>query len=917
MQRILALILCLLLMIPLSAQKQVGGTGGGGGTPLPSQGGNNGKFLKTNGTSAVWDTVPGGGDMLASNNLSELTASAATARANLGLTIGSHVQAFDVELSALAGVSSAADKLFYFTGSGTGTLADFTSFARSLVDDANASAARATLGLVIGTDVQAQDPELAAIAGLTSAANKGITFTGSGTASTYDLTAFALTLLDDSTASAMRTTLGLVIGTDVVAPGGNVATATALAANGSNCSAGQFPLGVSAAGASESCTALPTTIAGTSNEITASASTGAITLSLPATIDLGGKTSFEIPNGTAPTVDAFGEIAGDSNIWGSGRGTAIFYDGTAATAFVNVLVSDTPTNGQVPKWNTGGTITWEDDTGAAGGSDTQVNFNDGGSLGGDADFTYNKTTNVLTVVGGLSAGAGGGVAGAFGFTEGTAPSALTNEIVIHAPTDVTTAYRMVLPAASATGVILGTDSSNVNTLSFVGSTTVGQILRVGSGPTIAFGALDLADSDAVTGLLADANIASTIARDSEVAAAYQPLDSDLTAVAGLSSNGIAVRTGTGTFAVRTATGTSNEITVTNGDGVSGNPTFSLPSTIVLTSKTSLEIPNSAAPTVDAFGEIAGDNNLWAASRGAPVFYDGTAAVALVGVLVSDTPTNGQTLKWNTGGTITWEDDSTGSGSFGETSLAGLVNNQTLWDGANTSRTLTFNVSGTDSVLTVSNGLLNLSTGDFQIGGVAVSLPARSETFTNKAFDAEATGNVLTVSSKVWLPAAGGTAAAPGLMWDTLAANAPTAVCSAGSTETTMLRCTADFPDSDGAYSLQQTIALPDDWTGAIDVKFKYRSTATSGNTVWQVATACRADAEVDDVAFNTASTVTDAAKGTTLQLNDASITGVTATGCAAGELLHLKVLRDRTNASDTITGVISLVGVEVTLRRAM
>jgi hypothetical protein len=37
------------------------------------------------------------------------------------------------------------------------------------------------------------------------------------------------------------------------------------------------------------------------------------------------------------------------------------------------------------------------------------------------------------------------------------------------------------------------------------SSTVGQVLRVGSGPTIAYGALDLADSDAVTGVLPNAN----------------------------------------------------------------------------------------------------------------------------------------------------------------------------------------------------------------------------------------------------------------------------------------------------------------------------------------------------------------------------------------------------------------------------
>lgn len=59
-------------------------------------------------------------------------------------------------------------------------------------------------------------------------------------------------------------------------------TATALAANGTNCAAGTFPLGVDASGAAESCTALPTTITGTANQITASASTGAVTLSFPA-----------------------------------------------------------------------------------------------------------------------------------------------------------------------------------------------------------------------------------------------------------------------------------------------------------------------------------------------------------------------------------------------------------------------------------------------------------------------------------------------------------------------------------------------------------------------------------------------------------------------------------------------------------
>lgn len=51
----------------------------------------------------------------------------------------------------------------------------------------------------------------------------------------------------------------------------------------------------------------------------------------------------------------------------------------------------------------------------------------------------------------------------------------------------------------------------------------------------------------------------------------QPLDSDLTAIAGLAGTGLVTRTGTGTATTRTITAGTG-ISLSNGDGVSGNPT---------------------------------------------------------------------------------------------------------------------------------------------------------------------------------------------------------------------------------------------------------------------------------------------------------------------------------------------------------
>lgn len=101
---------------------------------------------------------------------------------------------------------------------------------------------------------------------------------------------------------------------------GNAGTATALAANGANCAAGSFPLGVDASGAAESCAALPTTISGTANQISASAATGSITLSIPS--------SPTLPGTTTGTFS--GNLTG--NVTGNVTGSSGSTTGNAATA---------------------------------------------------------------------------------------------------------------------------------------------------------------------------------------------------------------------------------------------------------------------------------------------------------------------------------------------------------------------------------------------------------------------------------------------------------------------------------------------------------------------------------------------------------------------------------------------------------
>jgi hypothetical protein len=176
---------------------------------------------------------------LVANNLSDMTA--ATVRTNLNLVIGTDAQAWDADLDALAGLTSAANKVPMFSGSGTATLLDFKDEDDLVSDSATAVASQQSIKAYVDT----------AVTGGVSDGDKGdITVSSSGSVWTIDAdtvtydkmqdtsatdvllgrstagagtveeiacTAFGRSILDDADEATFKATVNLEPGTDVQA----------------------------------------------------------------------------------------------------------------------------------------------------------------------------------------------------------------------------------------------------------------------------------------------------------------------------------------------------------------------------------------------------------------------------------------------------------------------------------------------------------------------------------------------------------------------------------------------------------------------------------------------------------------------------------------------------------------------------
>lgn len=266
--------------------------------------------------------------------------------------------------------------------------------------------------------------------------------------------------------------------------------------------------------------------------------------------------------------------------------------------------------------------------------------------------------------------------------------------------------------------------------------------------------------------------ASQVSSFLNLAGTYQPLNTNLTSLSSYNTNGFLVQTAANTFAGRTITGGTG-INITNGNGVSGNPTIAIDSTVATLSGSQILTNKDLTSGTNSFPIFNQNTTGSAAKLTTPrnvaitgdlawnVNFDGSTNVTSAGTLATVNSNTGSftcaNITVNGKGLITAAaTGSCGGGTPGGSNTQVQYNNAGAFGGISglttngTTATFAPNAAifaGSTSGATTLNASAVAGTTTLTLPAATDTLvgKATTDTFTNKTFDTAGAGNSFSIN----------------------------------------------------------------------------------------------------------------------------------------------------------------------------
>lgn len=337
---------------------------------------------------------------------------------------------------------------------------------------------------------------------------------------------------------------------------------------------------------------------------------------------------------------------------------------------------------------------------------------------------------------------------------------------------------------------------------------------------------------------------------------------------------------------------------------------------------------SAAPVANTYADFLNAASVptltCVEAEGQIIYYDGADWTCL------DPGTSGHFLKTQGAGDVpVWAAVSaTGCATSGSATqvltddgAGGCTSNAAMLYGGGTLTLGTAgSVAGIVALKNATSGTVNLTPVTGALGTVTASLPARTGTVALETGSTFTTGTIILPFHFVWTAAVCQNATASGGYSTPTTLGAAATCVSTTAASGDPAYASATFVTGGNNTEAHGHFPLFSDWTGAIDLTLKWNSLSNaSGDVVWQVQFGCTATGEVPtSISFN-ANTFTATANqtGTTAAFNISTKTGLTTTGCAAGEQAFFIVHRDTDTAGDTLDQDVQLLQIDFTYRRTV